>query len=237
MPRKGAGWGSWFSKAKNAAKKIGSRVLQEAKKTAIDVGSRAIDRGKDALMEGMATGDFRGAAGRAWTSTKNDAVKSARGQLAASKARLKADAKAAIMQGHGQMIARARGQGMSVGAGFGKAHFTKIYKHLHKHIDTIHSHALKHTVKSMAHIKRNGPKGAGLAKKQLRITIGAHHKKAKGAGWGAILGALAPTLLEGLMTKGSGFKVGAGVRRRKKGGYLFAGVRNANVNMPGMVRR
>ena len=140
-------------------------VLGSAKQSAKSVAHQAIGHAATAGQEALQTGNLRGAAKSAFNNVKRDAIGAAKSEFDSGKAALKAEASKHLKSAHQKLLAKVKGSGVSVGAGFGKAQLKQLERVMHKHINKIYSGAHKHVKKSYGHIRKNGRPGINRMKK------------------------------------------------------------------------
>ena len=195
----------------NTVKSFMGGLFGRARTTATNVAHRAIDTAKDAAVDAIRTGDIRGSAQSAWSKTKADAIRTAEAQFSMEKEKAKAAATAHLQQKHKEFVSKANAAGAQVGSGFGKAHFKKLERHAHSHINKVFTDAKRHAKKAVA--KRRTKKEFNAHKKLASKTLQATHK-----GGVLKLSALLKDIRSKAATakgKGGGVKVGAGLKGRK----------------------
>ena len=199
----------------SAGKSFVQGLFGRAKQSAQNIAHRAIDTAKQGAVDAIKTGDIRGSARTAWKKTKDDAVRTAQAQFDMEKQKAKAAATAHIQGRRKELLKKADAAGVEVGAGFGAAHFKRMERHAHSHINKVFADAKRHTKKAVA--KRRTKKEFNSHKKDAARTLAATHK-------GGVLklnaivkdtrAKLAAAVKKG---RGGGVKVGAGFIRPTSG--------------------
>ena len=221
--------------------KIVSGIAGGAKRQATQVAHNAISNVARGSQRALRTGDWRGEAGRAYNSSRREAVGRAQQQYTQGRNQMRERVSHHIhdyqrrfddrMQRHySQWRQHPRFEQPRYrqqygpppprqwrgyyGAGFGKAHFKKIEKAAHKHIDKVFAAAHKHTKAQINALKTGTKKGA--AKKAAAAAINAAHKQHGGALKEVIKAVKADVAKKskkgGGRAVGAGRKIGAGAK-------------------------
>ena len=194
-----------------AGKSFVQGLFGRTKEAAKQVVHNTIDTVKQGAVDAIKTGDVRGSATAAWKKTKADALKRANAQLQMEKEKAKAAATEHIQGKQKELVQKANAAGVTIGAGFGAAHFKRMEKHAHSHINKVFADAKRHTKKAVA--KRKTKKELNAHKKEVTRTLAATHK-----GGVLKLNAIAKDIRAKVAKvstkkkgKGGGMKVGAGI--------------------------
>jgi hypothetical protein len=223
--------------------KIVSGIAGGAKRQATQVAHNAITNVARGSQRALRTGDWRGEAGRAYNSSRREAVGRAQQQYTQGRNQMRERVSHHIQdyqkrfddrmerhysqwrqhprfeqpryrQQYGPPPPRQwRGY---YGAGFGKAHFKKIEKAAHKHIDKVFAAAHKHTKAQINALKTGTKKGA--AKKAAASAIHAAHKE-HGGNLTNVIKAVKLDIVKkskkgGGRAVGAGRKIGAGSKKK-----------------------
>ena len=221
-----SGIGNFFKPIVNTV----TSLFGGAKEAAKQVGHNAIDRGAQAMQQGLRTGDYRGAARQFARGTRGDAQGTYHQQYDRARDTMRRRVSERIDSGHrqfGQHMRQRYGEyrqhprweqrGMRrpptynsyFGAGFGKAHFKKLEKNAHKHIGKIFTQAKK--AHRAVHTKAGKAQTKAQRKRTIKVAIHAAHKEAKG-GYLKFHKETVAQLKEAVRKKGAGIAVGAGTK-------------------------
>ncbi len=232
-PKRGGFLGSIIGKIGSFLKPVINTVTSlfgGAKEAAKKVGHNAIDRGAQALQQGLRTGDYRGAARQFAQGTRGDARGTYHQQYDRARDTMRRQVSERINTGHRQFAQHMRSnyntyrehprwqqQGMRrpptynsyYGAGFGKKHFKALEKNAHKHIGKIFTQAKKSH--RAVHTKAGKAQTKAQRKRTMRVAIHAAHKEAKG-GFLKFHRGMLEKLKKDIAKKGAGMSVGAGTK-------------------------
>ena len=157
-----------------AGKSFIGGLFGRAKESARNITHRAIDNAKQAAVDAIQTGDIKGSAQAAWNKTKNDALATATAQLNMEREKAKALATKHLQQAQQQLVAKAKGRGLKVGGGLHKARFKRAERHAHKHIDKLFKEAQGHVRTAVR--KRRTKKAFNAHKRAASKKLQARHK-------------------------------------------------------------